>query len=248
MALRGLDARVKLVCLAVYFIVALHARSAASLGVCASAMVTLALVTRIDVRSVCLALLPLAPILAVTVVAQVLYVQQGDVLAWLGPVAVTREALAGAAAMMVGLLCILGASMALMRCTKPDELARAVGWLLAPLRHLGVRVGGASFALSVAFGFVPVLASDFTRLKRAQQARHASFDGGVSRRLAAYARLFPPLVRSAFRRADALAESAASRCLARDVPAVALHPACFGIREAAFSAVTAVVAVAATLL
>ena len=246
--LSGLDARVKLVCLAVYFVVALHARSAASLGVCALAMLALAAAARVDARSMRLALLPLVPILVVTVVAQVLCVQQGDVLAWLGPVAVTREALADSAVMFVGLLRVLGASIAFMRCTKPDELARAVGSLLSPLRHVGVRSGGVVFSLSVAFSFVPVLVGDFAQLKRAQQARCASFEGTVRERLTAYARMFPPLVRSAFRRADALAESACSRCLTRDVPAVTLHPVRFGAREAALAAATVAVAVVATLL
>lgn len=246
--LAGLDARVKLVCLVVYFVVALHARSAASLGVCAFAMLVLVLAARVDARSMRLALLPLAPILVVTVIAQVLYVQQGDVLVWLGPVAVTREALVHSAVMLAGLLCVLGASIAFMRCTKPEELARAFGSLLSPLRHVGVQAGGVVFSLSVAFGFVPVLVGDFAQLKRAQRARCASFEGTARERLSAYARLFPPLVRSAFRRADALAESACSRCLTREVPTVSLHPFRFGAREAAFSLVTAVVAVAAALL
>lgn len=174
--------------------------------------------------------------------------QQGDVLAWVGPVAITREALSSSAAMLVGLLCVLGASIAFMRCTSSEELAYALGWMLLPLRHVGVHAGGFVFSLSVAFGFVPVLVGDFSQLKVAQQARHAAFDGSVRQRLASYARLFPPLIRSAFRRADHLAESATSRCLTRDVPSGGLHPARFGVREALLIAVTAATAIAALLL
>lgn len=208
----GFDARMKVLCLVVYAIAALHARTLLALGVCALAALAMAVATGMTVRTALAALRPLAVVLAFTVVMQVLYIQQGAVLLAVGPVAVTQGALEAAGSMLVGLVCVMVASIAFMRCTPSDQLVSALNWTLAPLRALGVRTGAFMLALSVAFRFVPVLATELGQLKRAQLARHARFDGKVRERVAAYARLFPPLVRSSFRRADRLAEAFVARC------------------------------------
>ena len=231
--LARIDARVKLVCLVVYVIATLHAHTVVSLGICLAIAIALAASVRMSARDTAGVLRPLLVILVITAIMQVLSIQQGDVLVQLGPVAVTAAALASIARMVVGLFCIMLASVAFMRCTPSEELARAFGWLLSPLRRAGVRVDGLLFSLSVAFRFAPVLVSEFGQLKRAQAARGADFGGGVRERLSSYARLFAPLVRSSFRKADNLAEASVSRCFGGAAERTNLHRARFGVREVA---------------
>lgn len=230
--LASLDARVKFACLLVYCTATLHARSAPALAVCIVAAACMAIATRLTLASAARAVRPLAAILVITVVMQVLYVQEGAVLVQLGPVAVTQGALAASALMLAGLACIMIASLAFMRCTPSEQLVAAFGWMLGPLRAFGVRIDLPLLSLMVAFRFVPVLASDFSQLKKAQIARFATFDGSVRQRLRAYMRLFPPLVRGSFRRADRLAESFLARCFAATARRTSLNTGNPGIPDA----------------
>ena len=231
------DARVKLVCLVVYIVAALHTRTPVALAVCAAAAIAMALATRLSPRMAAAAIRPLVVILLVTVVMRVLYIQQGAVLVQIGSVAVTQGALEAAGVMLVALVCVMVASLAFMRCTPSGQLVATFDWLLAPLRVVGVRTGPFMLALTVAFRFVPVLADELSQLKRAQLARHATFDGSVPARLRAYARLFPPLVRSSFRRADRLAETFVARCFTGSARA-ALHPQRIAARDLVLLAAT----------
>ena len=246
--LARIDARVKLLCLVAYVIATLHAHTLPALGICVAAAVAAALAVRMGGRDMARVLRPLLIILVVTAIMQVLGIQQGDVLVQLGPIAVTTGALASIGRMVGALFAVMVASVAFMRCTPSEELARALGWLLSPFRRAGLRVDGLLFSLSVAFRFVPVFADEFGRLKRAQMARCGGFEGGVRGRLGAYARLFAPLVRGSFRKADNLAEASVARGFGGAVQRTSLHRGHFGTREVACIAVTAAVVAAAIAL
>ena len=230
MTAESFDARVKLVCLVAYIVAALHARTPVALGVCVAAAIAMAVATRLTPRSAMAALRPLAAILVFTVVMQFLY----------DPVTAFEASLC----MLVGLACVMIASVSFMRCTPSDQLVATFDWLCSPLRALGVRTGKFMLALTVAFRFVPVLAGEFGQLKQAQLARHASFDGKVRDRVSAYARLFPPLVRSSFRRADRLADTFVARCFTGTGRA-SLHPQRVRVRDLALMAATASLVVVA---
>ena len=247
-ALRNIDARVKLVCLAVYIAAALHAKSPLALGICLIVAMLLAAAVHLRRRDVRAVMRPLAPILVVTAIMQVLYLQQGQAIVQLGPVTVTAEALWATARMLASLLSVMLASVAFMRCTDTEELMRTLRWLLAPLRAAGLRTEGFMFSVSVAFRFIPVLVKEFRQVKRAQESRCGSFDGGVRQRLGAYMRLFPPLARSSLRRADSLAEASVSRCLACGIAPTAMRAGRFGVREAVFLIATLALTAVAFLL
>ena len=227
------DARVKLVCLVAYIVAALHARTPVALGVCAAAAVAMVAAVRLKPRAIVAALRPLAAILAFTALMQFLYSPAG--------------ALEAAATMLVGLTCVMAASIAFMRCTPSDQLVATFDWLCAPLRAIGLRTGTFMLALTVAFRFVPVLASEFGQLRQAQLARHASFEGSVRDRVSAYARLFPPLVRSSFRRADRLADTFVARCFS-GAGRTTLFSRHLRLRDLAFLAVAAAFAAAIFVL
>ena len=227
-----LDARVKLAFLVAFVVVALRARTVAAIVFCLAVAAALAVVARLRPKDVRAVMLPLAPILLVTIVMQVLTTQSGQVLAWAGLVAITLEALAESGRMVAGLLAIMVASVSFMRVTTTEELVATLRWLLSPLRAAGVKTDALVLSLQVAFRFVPVLASEFSQLKRAQESRLASFEGTVRQRVGAYMRLFAPLVRSAYRRADTVAEASVARCFSSTAHPTALHASRLGVRDA----------------
>lgn len=247
-ALRYMDGRVKVCCLIVFMVATFHAGSAPALGLCFAFACVWAVLSRVGWRGALASMRPLAVIVVVTVVAQVAFMRDGAPLAIIGPVVVTSGALAESARMVVRLVALVLASVGFMRCTDPSELAHTFDWVLAPLRAVGLKTAGFSFSLMVAFRFAPVLVSDFRQMKQAHEARLGSFEGSVRARVVAYARLFPPLVRSSFRRADALADASVSRCFGRTGQRTSLRTSHLGLPDAIALAVTAIVAAASFLL
>ena len=243
-----LDARAMFLCLIMFIVAALHARTMHAVGLCLIAAIAAACFVQLDVREAWRAFRPLVPIAIITVVMQVLTNQAGEVFVRLGVLVVTREALLSSCRMVLVLVSIMVASLSFMRCTTTEGLMLTIRWLLRPFRAIGLRVDACVLSLNVAFRFIPVLIDEFEQLKRAQQARFASFEGKVRVRLSAYMRLFAPLVRSSFRRADMLGEAFLTRCFSCGIEATALHSGCFGIRECVVLLCTAVFSVATFLL
>lgn len=229
--LSSLDARVKLACLAIFIVATLHAHAPLAVAACVALAIALACAVKLSVRDVRSVMLPLAPILIITTVMQVLYFQQGLAIASIGPVAITADALYASVRMVACLLAIMLASVSFMRCTATEELVCMLRWLLSPLRALGLRTEAFILSLSVAFRFVPVLVNEFQLVKRAQLARCGSFDGNVRERLGSYTRLFAPLIRNSFSRADTLAEAFLARCFSNGTTPTSLHAGSFGVRE-----------------
>lgn len=246
--LRGIDARAKLVFLAAFMLATLHASSPASMGVCVGIALAFALLVRLDARSVRAVVLPLVPILLFTLVLQVATLQEGEAVATIGGVSITWDALAASGRMLCCLFALVLASVSFMRCTAVEDLVFVLRWLLSPLRRMGVRTDAFVLSLTVAMGFAPVLVGEFNRLRMAQQARLADFDGTLRARIRAYSRLFAPLLHSSFQHADALAESFLSRGFSCHPMPTSLHPGRFGAPEAACLILAAVLVVLVVLL
>lgn len=210
-SLCGIDARAKLAFLTVFMVAALHARSAAALGVCLTVAVLLAVAVRLRPRELRAVLVPLVPILLFTILFQVLTLQEGLALVRIVGVAITAEALAESARMVACLLALMLVSVSFMRCTSVEDLMSTLRWLLSPLCKLGLRTDTFILSLSVALSFLPVLVREFQGLKTAQLARLASFDGTICERLRAYVKLFAPLLHSSFNHADNLADAFLAR-------------------------------------
>ena len=209
----GVDIRIKLLALVAFFIFAFHANSPVGLGAVALIAIVSALVTRLNPTTILRLLLPLAFVLAVTVLMQLAYHQNGTVVEQVGPLVVTSEGLWQAFRMVVVQVSVVIASVSFMQSANPTELVRAFGWMLRPLERLGVNTQGAVLSLTVSMAFIPVLVREVSTLRSAHASRGVDFDGPLRLRLAAYTRLFAPLVRSAFRHADSLADSFLSRAL-----------------------------------
>lgn len=239
----GIDARAKLVFLIAFMVATLHARDALSLGVCFGLALCLSLMVRLPRSAVRGVLVPLLPIVVFTVVLQVLAYPEGTLLARLGGVSVTVEALVTSARMVVCLLALVLASVSFMRCTRAEELVFTLEWLLRPLGALGLRTDAFILSLSVTLGFLPVLVREFRGLRAAQMARGAEFEGSLATRVRAYARLFAPLFRSSFSHADCLADAFLARGFSIASKRATLYTGHFGWREGACLLLAALICV-----
>lgn len=97
--------------------------------------------------------------------------------------------------------------------TTPTEMTKGIEKLISPLRIIGVPAKDVATILGISLQFVPIFMEEADRIKKAQMARGASFDGGsLLERAKAVLPLVVPVFVAAFRRADELSTAMEARC------------------------------------
>jgi energy-coupling factor transporter transmembrane protein EcfT len=115
--------------------------------------------------------------------------------------------------------------------TSPSDLIHGLEHLLRPLRYLRVPSQDIAVMVAMALRFVPTFLEEFDRIRTAQAARGGDVEAGrIDRRLKTLATLVIPLMASAFRRADELAEAMEARGYAPG-PRTSLNRLHFGTNE-----------------
>lgn len=110
------------------------------------------------------------------------------------------------------LFLILGTSI-LTLTTTPISLTDGIESLLKPLKLIRFPVHELALIMSIALRFIPTLMDETDRIIKAQKARGADFEAGnILKRAKALIPILIPLLISAFRRADELADAMDSRC------------------------------------
>ncbi len=162
----------------------------------------------------------------------------GEALLRLGPLAVTREGLAGGGLTAWRLLAAIALSALLTHTTTPLEITRALEWFAEPfsplLRRIGLPVQDLSLMMMMALRFIPILAEEAQRVFLAQKARGADLaHGSLPSRARSLLALLLPLFAGVFRRADDLALALESRGFVPGRRRTSLHAFAWGGRESA---------------
>jgi len=109
-------------------------------------------------------------------------------------------------------LCLVLCGAVLTVTTSPEELVGGIEKLLRPLRYLRIPTYDIAMMISVALRLMPLLLEELARIRAAQAARGADLTAGrIADRVKAAAALPVPLVLSAIRRADELADAMEAR-------------------------------------
>lgn len=141
-----------------------------------------------------------------------------NVLFSVGILNITVEGIVSAVKILIRLVLLIVASSVLTLTTPPLDLTSAVESIMKPLKRIKFPVHEIAMMMSIALRFIPTLMDEADKIKKAQTARGADFDGS---NLAAKAKsLLPilvPLFVSAFRRADELACAMEARCYRGDI-------------------------------
>jgi energy-coupling factor transporter transmembrane protein EcfT len=96
--------------------------------------------------------------------------------------------------------------------TPPSEMISGLEKLLRPFKYMGVPTQDIAVMVSMALRFVPTLLEEFDRIRMAQMARGADVrTGPLTQRVKTAASMTLPLMMSALRRADELAEAMEAR-------------------------------------
>lgn len=120
--------------------------------------------------------------------------------------------LASALAAVLKLACGMVGAATLMMTTDPERLTVALRAFARPFCREGRRADEYAFMLAAAFRFVPQLADEALKIKKAQMSRGASLDtGGLAARVRAWVPVLTPLFAQSLRRADRMAFAVANR-------------------------------------
>jgi energy-coupling factor transporter transmembrane protein EcfT len=246
-----LDPRVKILATVGLSVLMLQARGW-EIGVLSAALVLAACLSNLRPAMVLRALRPVA-FFAVVLFGLHLFFTDGTPLTPLPslpcvPLRMTHEGLLRGLFVSWQFVGLVFSGAVLTLTTTPSDLVQGLEHLLGPLEKLRVPTREIALMVSMALRFVPTILEEFDRIRTAQMARGADWGTGrLAGRVKAAAALIIPLLLSAFRRADELADAMEARGYAGGARTT-LNRLHFGRDEAAVLAallllVTAIVAV-----
>lgn len=208
-----MDARIKLVLCLLYMVGIFFVTSFVEFAFITVFLLALIGFSRVPIRSVFKSVKGIIFLLLFTVILNIFFNKDGNVLVEWKFIVITDGGLIYAAKMFLRLVYLVVGSSVLMLTTTPVDLTHAIESLLKPLRVIKFPAHELALIMSLTLSFIPSLIEETDRIIRAQKARGADFDtGGLVKRVKAFVPILIPLLVGGFRRADELANAMNSRC------------------------------------
>lgn len=209
-----LDPRAKILFTLLYVVSLFLVRRLLGFVIAGVLMLLIIALSGIPFKTVLKSVRPLLFIIAFTAVFNVLYGSGAPIfahipwLAWL-----TWGGVRNAVFMAVRIILLVVGTSFMTYTTSPIMLTGAMESLLSPLKTLKVPVHELSMMMTIALRFIPTLVDETDKIINAQKARGADFEtGNLFRRAKALVPILVPLMISAFRRAEELADAMECRC------------------------------------
>lgn len=209
----SLDARCKLISLAVMMVLIFVAKSAVEYVFTAAMVCVIIAASKVPVAYILKGMKPVWIIVAFTAVINVFMGSGEEVLFTIGFVSIKKEAVLAAIKMIFRVVMLVTVSTLLTLTTSPMVLTGGIERLLKPLSKIKFPSHEVAMMMSIALRFIPTLADEADKIMKAQAARGNDIEsGGFIGKLKGMIPLFVPLFVSAFRRADDLAMAMECRC------------------------------------
>lgn len=156
---------------------------------------------------------PLIPILLITAVFNLLFIDSGNMLFHWKFIKVTENGIKNSVFMIVRIVFLVAGSSLLTYTTTPVSLTDAIEKLLSPLKKLKFPVHELAMMMTIALRFIPTLIEETDKIISAQKSRGANFsEGKMIDKAKALIPILIPLFVSSFRRAEELATAMECRC------------------------------------
>ncbi|MEJ7631906.1 MAG: energy-coupling factor transporter transmembrane protein EcfT [Rubrobacteraceae bacterium] len=247
--LHALDPRAKILATALLVFGLFLVDSAAGLVLVVAAVVALVAASRVPPITFLRSLRPVAFIVALTVLFQVLFSREGETLFAWGILEIHEGGLRLGLFLGLRILLLVSAAALLTATTAPLALSDGLEDLLSPLKKIRFPAHEVAMMMTIALRFIPTLHEETQKITKAQAARGADFsEGGPLSRVRATIPILIPLTVGAFRRADDLAEAMESRGYQGGEGRTRYRELRFRPRDAIALAVTALVLAGAALL
>ena len=241
----GLAAPTKLCCTLVWIIACFCAETPLAIGVLCCAFVLFVIASRIPLGQVLRSVAPLMFIVLISALINLFTTQTGNALVDWGWLRITDDGVSRALFVTVRLtLLLLGGSLLTLTTTTLDITA-AFEKVLSPLARFGVPAHEFALVMGIALRFVPQFVGEFRVIRTAQVARGARLSTSpTAHGLAGVTSLLVPLLASAFRHADTLANAMEARCYHGAEGKTSLHVMKFRVSDGvAIALLVALVAV-----
>lgn len=211
--IHALDPRFKLAATIIYMISCLMVATTPQLVLAGCVALAAVMLARVPLRRLLAQLRPIVFFLAITSLFNLFFVETGELICTLGPLAIHAGGVSAAVLYTLRFVFLLLIGSLLMLTTPTVALTDATERLLLPLERLGIPVSQGMLVLSIALRFVPTLSHDARAISNAQIARGAKLEGGrFLDRMRAFIPLAVPLFSAAIRHADNLAHAMDARC------------------------------------
>lgn len=151
-------------------------------------------------------------LIAITAVCNLLFTPGEDIVAF-GAFHLTHEGIFNAVFFSIRLIYLVVGTSIMTLTTTPNKLTDGMEKGLRCLKKINVPVHEIAMMMSIALRFVPLLGEETDRIKKAQMARGANFEGkNIIEKAKSLIPLLVPLFVSAFHRATDLALAMEARC------------------------------------
>lgn len=208
-----LDARFKLIIVALFIVMLFTGSNTISLEVGAIFTVMAFFCSSIPFRLIAKSLKPILPIMLFTMILNLFMITSGMPLFELGFIAITDVAVETSIFMVVRILLLIAGTSLLTYTTSPVALTDAIERLLNPLKRFKLPVSELAMMMTIALRFIPTLIDETDKIMSAQKARGADMEGGkLKDKVKAVVPIIIPLFVSAVRRAGELATAMECRC------------------------------------
>ena len=162
--------------------------------------------SRIPFRFLYGGLKPVIWLVLFTLVLQVFFTKQGNLLYELGPIKIYEEGVRQGIFISMRFFFLILMTSLLTLTTTPIAITDGIETLLNPVKKLHFPVHEMALMMSISLRFIPTLMQETDKIMKAQIARGVDFAGGpINDRIKAVIPLLIPLFVSSFKRAEELA-------------------------------------------
>lgn len=162
--------------------------------------------SRIPFRFLYAGLKPVIWLVLFTLILQLFFTTQGNLLYQIGPLKIYDEGVKQAIFISLRFLFLILMTSLLTLTTTPIEITDGLETLLHPLNRVRFPVHEMALMMSISLRFIPTLMQETDKIMKAQMARGVEFSNGpIKDRVKAVIPLLIPLFVSSFKRAEELA-------------------------------------------
>ncbi|MBQ7265693.1 MAG: energy-coupling factor transporter transmembrane protein EcfT [Firmicutes bacterium] len=211
--IHSLDPRTKIAVTAIYILAVFLAKGVWGYSLCFLFTITELIFSKVPLTMAVRALKTVIAIIFFTVIFNLFFINTGTELFRWHFISITTDGLSLTLKLCVRLMLLVVGSGFLTFTTTPIALTDGLESILSPLRVIKFPVHETALMMSIALRFIPTLAQELDKIKKAQLSRGADFEsGGIIKRAKGMLPLLVPLFVSSFRRADELAQAMEARC------------------------------------
>lgn len=241
--IHSLDPRTKLVATLVMVVILFLATNWASMLFCTAAVALMFALAHIAPSHAIHSILPLSFVIIISALFNLFFVQGGSILVDWSWLKISEDGVTSALFLALRLTLLLMLGSLLTMTTTSFDITEGMKELLSPLRRIGIPIDEFAFVMGTALGFVPLIANEFSSIRKAQLSRGADLKSSPRRGMSSIVSIIIPMFAGIFRHADKITEAMEARCFQGLAKRTLLQPLAFHPRDAiAFASIAAIAA------